>query len=404
MVHFQSTFGGNSGIQAAADSNLRFDGDVTLGDGNTGSLLPGIVQLDGLTFSGFDEITFGTTTLSGAAVSVNSNNSPIAFTGTVNGAQNLSLTAGSGNIDFDAAIGALSRLGTLTIVSAANVTADSSIEVAAVSQQAGTGTTTFTDSVNTNAAAGVSLTTANVVLNNGLTTTNGGPLSANLTGTFSMTGSTTNSVAGAASVTAAGAITVGASASLTSPAEILLKSTGNSILLQSAVTVTSSNANVVLEAEDSISLNSDGVVTATTGELILRSGLDSTDGTGGMVLDGTLQALAAGQTITLDLNDEQGATQNSGTGAILATNLRLISNTQTTASFSLLAESRNDVDVLAASTSGAVTFRDLDDLTIGSITGTSGIPDMSGISTVNSASEGAAVSVVVTGALVANQP
>ncbi|MGV2341756.1 MAG UNVERIFIED_CONTAM: hypothetical protein LVR18_49905 [Planctomycetaceae bacterium] len=62
----------------------------------------------------------------------------------------------------------------------------------------------------------------------------------------------------------------------------------------------------MLEAEDSLLLRSGSVVTATIGELILRSGLDSTDNTGGMTLDGTLRALAPGQAITLDLNDEQG--------------------------------------------------------------------------------------------------
>jgi hypothetical protein len=51
-----------------------------------------------------------------------------------------------------------------------------------------------------------------------------------------------------------------------------------------------------------------------------------------------------------------------------------------------------------------VTFRDRDDLTIGSIAGSSGIPSMAGINTVNGISEGAPISIIVSGALVANQP
>ncbi|MFN9036467.1 MAG: hypothetical protein ACK5YO_09245, partial [Planctomyces sp.] len=158
---------------------------------------------------------------------------------------------------------------------------------------------------------------------------------------------------------------------------------------------------MTLEAEDSLLLSSGSVITATLGELILRSGLDSTDNSGGMTLNGTLQALAAGQCITLDLNDEQGATQNASTGAILATNLRLRSNSSTSAAFSLLAG--NDVDVLAAETSGAITFSDVDSLTIGSIVGSAGITDMSGLSTVNSVTAGAPISIVVGGAFAANQ-
>ncbi|NDD65758.1 MAG: hypothetical protein EBZ36_17550, partial [Acidobacteria bacterium] len=123
-----------------------------------------------------------------------------------------------------------------------------------------------------------------------------------------------------------------------------------------------------------------------------------------MTLDGTLQALAAGQIVTLDLNDEQGATQNSTTGRILAPKLRLLSTDADTASFSLLAGTRNDVDVLAANTSGSVSYSDADDLTISRIDPSSGILSIAGICTVHGVSEGAAVAVTANGSLTADQP
>ena len=52
---------------------------------------------------------------------------------------------------FSGAVGGTTRLGDLTIVSAADVTA-AAITASAIDQQAGTGTTTFNGAVNTNTA------------------------------------------------------------------------------------------------------------------------------------------------------------------------------------------------------------------------------------------------------------
>ncbi|MFN5537036.1 MAG: beta strand repeat-containing protein, partial [Planctomyces sp.] len=401
LVRFLGSVAGASGLSAPAGSSLRFDGNVTLGAGNTGSTLAGNVWLDGLTWTSHQGLSLCNVTLSGAAVSLNSNNSPITLTGTVNGAQDLTLTAGTGNIDFDAAVGSGTRLGALSIVSAASVTFDEQLHAASVTQQAGTGTTTFVGAVSTNAAPGLAITTTGLLLNSGLTTTNGGNLTASLSGNAVIAASTSNTISGAVALTASGSVTLGAAAQMAATGAVLLKTTGNSVTLLGDARISSAAGNVTLEAEDSLLLSSGSVITATLGELILRSGLDSTDNSGGMTLNGTLQALAAGQCITLDLNDEQGATQNASTGAILATNLRLRSNSSTSAAFSLLAG--NDVDVLAAETSGAITFSDVDSLTIGSIVGSAGITDMSGLSTVNSVTAGAPISIVVGGAFAANQ-
>jgi len=96
LVWFQGPLGGNAGLVALADSSLRFDGDVTLGNGDTATGLPGSVQLDGLSFSGFDGLSFGATRLSGGPVTLNSNGGNSALASLIGGGQNLTLAAGIG--------------------------------------------------------------------------------------------------------------------------------------------------------------------------------------------------------------------------------------------------------------------------------------------------------------------
>ena len=96
QVHFGSTLGTNSGVTAAFGTNLRFDGNVTLGDGDTASSLGGSVVLDGLTLDAFDGITANAVTLSSGAVSIQSTAGKITL-GTVDGAEQLNLDSGPAN-------------------------------------------------------------------------------------------------------------------------------------------------------------------------------------------------------------------------------------------------------------------------------------------------------------------
>ncbi|MFN9038272.1 MAG: hypothetical protein ACK5YO_18370, partial [Planctomyces sp.] len=90
-----------------------------------------------------DNITLvSATTLTGAvAISTGSGAGTIAFNNTLDGGHSLTLTSGTGNIDFDAPVGSIASLGILTVVSAVNVTADSSVTAASILQQAGSGAT-----------------------------------------------------------------------------------------------------------------------------------------------------------------------------------------------------------------------------------------------------------------------
>ncbi|MGV2341262.1 MAG UNVERIFIED_CONTAM: hypothetical protein LVR18_47180 [Planctomycetaceae bacterium] len=177
----------------------------------------------------------------------------------------------------------------------------------------------------------------------------------------------------------------------------------DNIVIADGVQVTALTGNAVFEAADRISFGAGSVITATQGDIILRSGVGDTDNDGSMLLAGTISAPAPGRSIALDLNGEQGAVQTA-TGAILASALRLRSNGNSDGSFALGTSLLNDVDLLAADASGAVSFRDLDQLTIDTIAASSGIPSMAGIATVNGVTEGAAVSVVTSGLLTVLQP
>jgi hypothetical protein len=81
LVRFQSTLGANSGLSAAAGTAVRFDNDVTLANGDTGTNLAGTTQLDGLTFSGFDGLAFNAVVLSGGPVGLVGNGSAVTVDG-----------------------------------------------------------------------------------------------------------------------------------------------------------------------------------------------------------------------------------------------------------------------------------------------------------------------------------
>ncbi len=132
-------------MSSAGGGSTQFDGNVTLTDGDTASSFAGTTQLDGLTWSGFDGLTFtGAVTLSSGAVSLTSNDGAIQFASTVDGGQDLTLTAGAGNITATGAVGGTTALTSVLVNSAADVTLSSTIQTTGnVTQSAGTGTTTF---------------------------------------------------------------------------------------------------------------------------------------------------------------------------------------------------------------------------------------------------------------------
>ncbi|MFN5625250.1 MAG: beta strand repeat-containing protein, partial [Planctomyces sp.] len=223
--------------------STQFQQNVTLGDGDTGSSFAGSVNFDGLNWSSYDGLTLGNaTTLSSGAVSLNSNGGAIAFSNTVDGTQKLTLIAGSGRISFDASVGDTDPLSSLQITSAADVTFSGTVDANALTQLAGTGTTTFSDTV---------------ILTGGL----------NLTGThFSIAGRV--EAGGAIAVTNTGALTTTSDGSLVSADSFAQVGTGSSSIganittagdlsFASAVTLT---ADVALNSRNAGSISFGGTL------------------------------------------------------------------------------------------------------------------------------------------------
>ncbi|MFM7540900.1 MAG: beta strand repeat-containing protein [Planctomycetota bacterium] len=129
-----------------------------------------------------DNVSFlSNTTLTGnVSIDTGAGAGNIVFAGTVDGGNNLTLAAGAGDVNFSGAVGSGTRLGAITINSADDVTA-AAITAASITQATGTGATTLGGAIDTNAAAGVSITNETIDLNAGLTTTAAGAVTFNAT-------------------------------------------------------------------------------------------------------------------------------------------------------------------------------------------------------------------------------
>jgi len=142
------------------------------------------------------------------AVSTGTTTGNISFTGTLDNdiafADSLGLTAGTGNIDFDSAVGNNNQLGAVTINSAQNVTVDNVFKAASLVQSAGT-LTTLHDNVDTSAVAGVNIKATNIVLD-GLTITTAGTGIAKFDGATDLTTAKADIDAGG-TITFTGALT-----------------------------------------------------------------------------------------------------------------------------------------------------------------------------------------------------
>jgi hypothetical protein len=124
---------------------LAFNGNADVNASN-------IIALGGVAFN-------GATTLNNA-LTINTTNNQISFNGTLDGAQSLTMNAGSsGSINFNGAVGSQSPLAAIQIINANNVTSNVVMNVSSFTQNAGTGTTSFNG---TGKQGAVSLITNNV--------------------------------------------------------------------------------------------------------------------------------------------------------------------------------------------------------------------------------------------------
>ncbi|MCX7422813.1 MAG: matrixin family metalloprotease [Planctomycetia bacterium] len=332
LARFMSTVGGGSGIVSSNGSgSTRFDNNVTLTDGDTASSFAGTTTLDGLNWSGFDGLTFtGAVTMSGGAVSLDSNGGNILFSSTIaTGGFALSLDAdAAGNVTLS---GALTGGGAMTVVDGA-VQSYQGLTVGSLDIQDATTSVTFNAA--TNITSSVSVVSGGTIVNSA-----------------KMTAGTTVVFDAGDNITINGAIDP-TTVTMTSDDDILI--------------------NAAVEATDLISLtagqdNSGGVTVSGTGSLtVTASGSDVTIITG--TTSGNI-ALAGNVTAVDRLTLTSSGTAIQSGATILAANLlALVTSTLT------LDQASNDFDTVAVATDGGVvTLRDTDGIAVGTVGATSGI-------------------------------
>jgi len=231
------TWDTTNGGSAAAGANISFSStlngaaSLTLRAGTAGNTLfsgavGGINPLTNLSFTSVNLIQIGSDiTVTGASPltfispvqltgtsHITSNNGNILFNSTVDDSVALShtlrLIAGSGSITLSGAVGGTTPLGALAITSATNVTANG-ITVGALSQGAGSGTTTFNGAVVTSNGLGIDLSGSAFTFNSTVTTTGGGGMTIANSGLLSMPSGSNFTLSGPFSQTGLGAVRSG---------------------------------------------------------------------------------------------------------------------------------------------------------------------------------------------------
>ncbi len=190
---------GAGGLTIAALGDISSGGVVSLTGGGAGISTAGDVTTtnDNVTFNSATSLVTNT-----VAIDTGTGAGDITFSSTLNGPQDLRLTAGTGSVVFTGVVGNTTDLGGVSIVSALNVTA-TTFEAVSLAQTAGTGTTTLNGAVTTTGLAGVSIAANAIALNNTITTTAGD-------GTVTL-----NAGAGGLAIGTNGDITSGGAVSLT---------------------------------------------------------------------------------------------------------------------------------------------------------------------------------------------
>jgi CHAT domain-containing protein len=175
------TFNNPTTLEANA---IAINGAIT---GNAAITLTGATTLNAGITTANQNITLNGNVLLGNPLALNTGGGGgnILVNGTVNGGQDLTLTAGNGNITLNGALGNNTPLGNFLVTSANNVTTNA-IAASSITQAAGTGTTTTNGTLETTAPAGIDLNGTNFTINSPVVTQNGGNLTITNTGNLAI--------------------------------------------------------------------------------------------------------------------------------------------------------------------------------------------------------------------------
>ncbi|WP_437205089.1 beta strand repeat-containing protein [Planctomicrobium sp. SH664] len=415
---FQSTLStsGAGGIQLTGNA-FTFQGAVTTNNGgavtlaNSGLLTiaaaadflldgafaqtgTGNVSLAGDITTTGDPISFNAATTLTGSVALTTNGGNVTFHSTLNGttagAENLTLQAGAaGNVLFSGAVGQVRSLGAVTIQNAHNVTAQQAFTASTLTQQAGTGTTTFQSTLSTSGAGGIQLTGNAFTFQGAVTTNNGGAVTlANsglltiaaaadflLDGAFAQTGTGNVSLAG--DITTTGdPISFNAATTLTG--SVALTTNGGNVTFHSTLNGTTAGAeNLTLQAGAAGNVLFSGAVgqvrslgavtiqnahNVTAQQAFTASTLTQQAGTGTTTLNGLVTTTAAGgvnlSTVHVVVNGGIDTRSGNGTIQLTASDDLIINSQLISDSAAITLWANDDVTITAAgairSTSGAV--------------------------------------------------
>jgi parallel beta-helix repeat protein len=327
-------------IFAAAVGGTTPLASLTTGSGGTTTINGGSVTTTGIQ-------TYGAAVTLGAATAITTTDSTVTFAntldGTTAGIETLDITAGTGNVVFGDAVGGGTPFGTITITSAADLTA-AAITASSLTHTAGTGTATFNGAQNYDTATGLTVESAGVALNAAVTTTNSGIvlLEANA-GTLT--------IAAAGDILADGAVTLTGSAGISTAGDVT--TTDDNVQFASATTLTGPVAISSGAGAGDISFAStlDGAqrmtVAAGTGAVTFTGAVGNTTALGGLAIT-SAASVTASDVVKLD-----GSTFANVDGLVFAAGVNNISMTKSGSSVTGFTGSSNAGILLHGGTTGS---------------------------------------------------
>ncbi len=286
---------------------IQAAGDMVL-DGAFSQTGAGTVQTAGDITTTADNISFNSTVeLTGnAAMSTGAAGGNISFSSDVfsstAGTETLDLTGGTGNILFNSTVGLGTRLGALTVQSAGNLSFTGAVTGSSIQQVAGTGTTTFTNTVNLNNAAGLDLNGTAFTFSNTVTTTGTGPIAITNSGLVTTAAAADFSLDGAFTIDGNGPVNLGGDITTTAD-DIIFDGTGTVIVADNGagndVSLDSTGGNIRFDGD----LGGAGLISIDSG----AGTLDFTSTVGaGTPLSGLIVPSSTGLTFagTVEVDDE----------------------------------------------------------------------------------------------------
>ncbi|MFO0905425.1 MAG: hypothetical protein U0939_20620 [Pirellulales bacterium] len=363
LVRLSDVGGGTNGTLADFDieaATIQLNGNLSARDqGGAEATLKGNVQL-------LTNVVIDTSGTAANAFRLVGSSSAIDADSAANNRQ-LTLTTGAGDLTLDGALGASQRLGDVVITSANNVVASGNVFAGRFEQTAGAGDSTYLGRIDSNGAGGVLITTqGKLSIGGGVTTTGGGNVLFRQQNGLQILGD----------IAADGAITEDGKGDVEIAATRSVSSTGDAISFTNHVTLSGGGSRqvVIRTTEGGNTAGADitlkqGVDAKTAAPQAEQLVLDA--GTAGDVdLLGVVGAASPlGSLLIVQARDVTAAgsvnsgfvSQMTGTGNTL---FRGAITTSGSAGVSLVTQGTIDVQAIATSNGGSVTFQNGDRLTL----------------------------------------